>query len=439
MSGLAFILLQMGCPVSGSDLNESPITHRLAQNGAVVHRGHDARNLDPRVYLVVVSTAVAADNPEVVEARKRDVPVIHRGELLARLFNPRKGIGVSGAHGKTTTTSMIALALERNGLDPTILIGGELKELSGNAKLGRNEYIVSEADESDGSFLKLYPHCTVVTNIENDHLDYYQNFDNIEKAFKQFLANTRPEGFAVVCWDDATLRHLSGQVERRVVTYGLSPEADFWIDRIELDGLSSSGRVNHRDKELGVLELSVPGRHNLVNALAAVAVGHEIGIPFSGVAGALKPFRGVHRRFEILGEVSGVTVVDDYAHHPTEIKATLQAARHIVGKRIIAVFQPHRFTRTNFLFEEFGRAFGDADRVIIDGIYSAGEKPIPGVTAELIVDAVRRQGQEVVYLPDRDKILELLTREVRPDDLVITLGAGNIWTVGEALVKALKA
>lgn len=438
MSGLAQILLSMGYPVTGSDLNENFITQRLRKQGAIIFQGHSAANLGPLVSLVAVSSAVAADNPEVVEARARGVPVIHRGDLLARILKPQKGIAVSGAHGKTTTTAMIALTLERNGIEPSILVGGELKELQGNAKLGAGEYIVTEADESDGSFLKLSPYCTVVTNVENDHLDHYKTFDNIAAAFQQFLDNTRPEGFSVVCWEDETLRRMSQKADRRFITYGSGPKADFWLDEIELQGLTSEARVNYRDKPLGRLKLGVPGVHNLINALAAVAVGQELGIPLEGVAKALLPFKGVGRRFEILGEVSGVTVVDDYAHHPTEIKATLQAAKQISGKRIIAVFQPHRYTRTHFLFDEFGGAFNDADRVIINDIYSAGEKPIPGVSAELIVDAVKRRGREVVYLPSMEEIVELLVREVKADDLVLTLGAGNIWTVGEELVKRLR-
>ncbi|MDH7479987.1 MAG: UDP-N-acetylmuramate--L-alanine ligase [Syntrophomonadaceae bacterium] len=438
MSGLAHILLKMGHLISGSDLNDNLITQRLKKQGAVIYLGHRRENLDRRVSLVVVSSAVAADNPEVLEARERGVTVISRGEMLARVVEPLKGIAVSGAHGKTTTTAMIALALERNGFDPTILVGGELRELQGNAKLGKSEYIVTEADESDGSFLKLSPFCTVVTNIENDHLDYYRTFDNIAAAFKQFLGNTRQEGFSVVCWDDHTLRQFSREVDRRFITYGLSPEADFWLDEVEMRGLFASARVRLGEKPLGRLRLSVPGRHNLLNALAAVAVGRELGITFTEVTEALEPFRGVHRRFEILGEVNQVMVVDDYAHHPTEIRATLQAARQLPGRRIIAVFQPHRYTRTSFLFDQFGAAFGDADRIVVNEIYSAGEKPVPGVSAQLIVEAIERRGQKVNYIPQMDEILEFLVSEVRPGDLVLTLGAGNIWTVGEALVRRLQ-
>lgn len=440
MSGIARILLQSGYKVTGSDLVESEVTFRLQREGAVVYQGHDRAHVDPRTRIVVVSSAVKSDNPEVLEARERGIPVVQRGEMLARIMASYRGIAVCGAHGKTTTTALIAVALERNGFDPTIIVGGELKELEGNARLGQGQYMVAEADESDGSFLRLRPFCTVVTNIENDHLDYYQNLENIIAAFKKFLSLTLPDGFSVVCWEDPILRQIVGSKRDGFVTYGFSPEADFWVEGIELQGLSASGWVFHKNIRLGKLELSIPGKHNLLNALAAVVVGNRLGVEFEKIAAALKPFRGVHRRFEVVGEIDGVMVVDDYAHHPTEIKATLEAARSLKNRRVVAVFQPHRYTRTHFLYREFGHAFGDADEVIVNEIYSAGEAPIPGVTARLIVEAIEKESQkEVLYFPRKEEIVAYLERTVRPGDLVLTLGAGHIWTVGLELVERLKS
>jgi len=440
MSGIARILLQSGHEVTGSDLAESEVTRRLRREGAVVYQGHERSHVSPETKAVIVSRAVKNDNPEVIEARERGIPVIQRGEMLARIMASYRGIAVCGAHGKTTTTALISLVLERNGLDPTIMVGGELKELEGNARLGKGQYMVAEADESDGSFLLLRPFCTVVTNIEDDHLDYYQTLENIVAAFKKFLSLTLPDGFSVVCWEDPILRQIAESKRSSFITYGFGSEADFWVDGINLKGLSASGWVFHKDTRLGKLELSIPGKHNLLNALAAVAVGRRLGIEFGRIAAALKPFKGVHRRFEVIGEVDGVMVVDDYAHHPTEIRATLGAARSLENRRIIAVFQPHRYTRTHFLHREFGRAFSDADEVIVNEIYSAGEPPIPGVTARLIVEAIEKEGQKpALYFPRKEEIVAYLEKTVRRGDLVLTLGAGHIWTVGRDLVERLRS
>ncbi|NLK51668.1 MAG: UDP-N-acetylmuramate--L-alanine ligase [Syntrophomonadaceae bacterium] len=439
MSGIARVLLSQGYKVTGSDLNSSEITCQLEQEGALIFPGHSPHNLGTEITRIVVSSAISSTNPEVLEAQRRGLSVLHRGDMLAFLLNQRKGIAVAGAHGKTTTSAMISLVLERNGLDPTILVGGHVKEIKGNARLGSSEYLVAEADESDGSFLRLAPYCAVVTNVENDHLDYYQNLNNIREAFFRFLEQVKPEGFAVVCMEDPFLRSLTVHNSRPYVTYGFSREAVFYLENVESRGLETWGDVYYRKRKLGRLTLSVPGQHNLLNALAAIGVGHELGLNFRAMTESLRDFRGVHRRFEVIGEVNGILVVDDYAHHPTEIKATLKAAQQVKARRVIAVFQPHRFTRTHFLREEFGNAFRDANLIIINEIYPAGESPIVGVTAQLLVEEIRKQtDQPVEYIPTREEIVDYLAQVLEPGDLVITMGAGHIWTVGQSLINRLK-
>lgn len=439
MSGLARILMDLGHKVSGSDLSQTSVTNRLESMGAVFNAGHFARNVDG-ADLVVVSTAIRPGNPEMARAVDKGIPVIHRGDMLAMLMNRQSGIAVAGAHGKTTTTSMTAMVLEKNGYDPTIVIGGELNDIGGNAKLGRGKYLVAEADESDGSFLKLSPNMVIVTNIENDHLDYYGSVEKIKEAFSEFLSKVPEDGLAVVCLDDPGVREVLGRVRPPLATYGIQRDyADYVIKDIRLKGMSSRGEVYHRGTRLGTMELTVPGQHNLLNALAVVAAGMGIGLDFGDIAGALKDFRGAGRRFQLTGEHSGIRVVDDYAHHPSEIKATLKAARQVGAKRIITVFQPHRYTRTNLLRDEFGTAFLDSDVVIIDDIYSAGEQPIEGVNSRLIIEAMEKNGQEnVIHLGSRDKIVDYLEDFVRPGDLILTMGAGNIWTAGVRLVERLK-
>lgn len=438
MSGIAQVLLRQGYRVTGSDLNSGEVTRHLAAEGATIYQGHTAENLGPDITRVVVSSAIPLTNPEIVEARRRGLAVVHRSDMLAFLMNPHKGIAVAGAHGKTTTSAMIALVLERNGLDPTVLVGGHVKELQGNAKLGTSEYLVAEADESDGSFLKLIPYCAVVTNVENDHLDYYHCLDNIREAFIRFLGQVKPDGFAVVCGEDPFLQSAAARNSRRYLTYGLKSGMDYWLSGIDGHGFETWGDVYYRNQRLGRLILNVPGVHNLMNALAAIAVAQELGLSFQPVADSLYDFHGVHRRFEVVGEINGVLVVDDYAHHPTEIKATLRAARQMSVQRLVAVFQPHRFTRTHFLREEFGDAFQEADQVIINDIYSAGEAPIEGVTARILVEEIKKQGiQPVDYFSTREEIVDYLVDKVKPGDLVITMGAGHIWTVGRDLVERL--
>ncbi len=438
MSGIARILAGLGYQVTGSDIQQSEITGKLEAIGVKCFIGHHADNVGD-AKMEVVSTAIPPNNPEVLQAKEKGIPIIHRGEMLAKLMDRQKGIAVAGAHGKTTTTSMMALVLEKNGCDPTIVIGGELNDIGGNAKLGRGDYLVAEADESDGSFLLLRPHMVIVTNVENDHLDYYKTEDNILKAFKQFILSVDTDGLAIVYYDDPNIQKIIHGINKPIVTYGLNPQADYTLKNMSLNGKANIADVYHRERYLGKLELSVPGQHNLLNALAVVAASLHIGLEFNAVAEALRKFKGAHRRYELLGEVNGIKVIDDYAHHPTEIKATLKAARQANSGRVISVFQPHRYTRTKYLFEQFGESFGDADLVIINNIYSAGEKPLAGVNAQMIVDAIKRnQKTDVVYIDKLDDIADYLINVVQPGDIVLTMGAGNIWASGVELVKKLE-
>ncbi|WP_084577653.1 UDP-N-acetylmuramate--L-alanine ligase [Sporomusa malonica] len=438
MSAIAKVLLDLGYAVSGSDAQRSAVTAKLEQAGATVYLGHNYENIGDS-QAVVVSTAIPEINPEVKAARDKEIPVYHRADVLAFLMSKRQGIAVAGAHGKTTTTSMIALMLEKSGIDPTIIIGGELESIGGSAKLGHGPFLVAEADESDGSFLKLSPHIAVVTNIENDHMDYYKTMDNILRTFDDFLHKIDPaDGLAVLCFDNAYVRNMAPKLERRYVSYALEHDADYIARNIKSDGPVTIFDVYNRDEFLGTARISVPGMHNVANALASVAVGLEVGLSFSQIAEGLSQFQGAKRRFQSKGRVNGVWVVDDYAHHPTEITTTLLGARQTEPKRLICVFQPHRYTRTQFLRQEFGSAFAPADMLILTDVYSAGEQPIPGISGETLKDEVERQtNQRVTYIPDKDKIARYLAEIVEPGDLVMTMGAGNIYLSGEELVEKL--
>ncbi|MDI6870275.1 MAG: UDP-N-acetylmuramate--L-alanine ligase [Bacillota bacterium] len=441
MSPIAKVLLEMGHRVSGSDLKGSSTTLNLEAMGARISLGHRPENVEG-ADLVVVSTAIAEGNPELVAARERGLPVVHRSDMLAALMNERYGIAVAGAHGKTTVTSMIALVLERAGLDPTVVIGGELNDIGGSAKYGRGSYLVAEADESDRSFLRYRPRIAVVTTIEADHLEYYDGtLAKLVATFEEFLRNLPPDGLAVLGVDDQRVSGLRERLPRRTATYALQAEADYTADHLSLADRGSTFEVYHRRTCLGSLSLVVPGRHNVANALATLAVAAEVGIPFEAVREHLASFHGAKRRFQFIGEEGGVTVVDDYAHHPTEIKATLRAAREgWPGRRIVAVFQPHRYTRTHFLMEEFSKAFGYADAVVLAGIYSPPpEKPIPGVTAERLARLIEaNEGRPVALIEDNRDIINYLARTVQAGDMVITMGAGDIWMVAEELVSRLR-
>ncbi|WP_338825308.1 UDP-N-acetylmuramate--L-alanine ligase [Neomoorella humiferrea] len=437
MSGLAQLLLNQGYRVSGSDPKENHFTKQLEAQGAVIYHDHEEGNIKPGVTEVVVSSAVPPHNPEVTAARKLGLPVIKRGELLARLFNERQGIAVAGAHGKTTTSAMTALILKEAGLDPAAVIGAYIREFNGNALTGRGPYFVAEADESDGSFLWLKPEIAVVTNIEGDHLDHYGTLERIVEAFAAFLDRVRPNGKAVICSDDRRAAVLAAG-RRGVITYGFNQEADFRAGQVTLQGLESRAVVYYRDEPLGELHLKVPGRHNVLNALGAVAAAHCLQVPFDVAARALAAFRGAGRRFEILWDDGYIRVVDDYAHHPTEVEATLAAAAQMGAARVIAVFQPHRYTRTYHLYREFGRAFSRADVVVINDIYAAGELPLDGVSSRLIVDAIRGNGHpEVYYLPTLEETLVFLKKTCTSGDLILTMGAGDVWQVGVRLADFL--
>ena len=443
MSGIAELLANLGYEVSGSDARASDVTARLEGLGVRIATGHDAAHVGD-ADVVVVSSAISPENPEVAEARRRRIPVIPRAEMLAELMRLRYGIAVAGAHGKTTTTSMIALVFDRAGLDPTAVIGGRLSAFGSNARLGQGEYVVAEADESDRSFLKLSPSVAVITNIDREHMESYGTWQNLQDAFAEF-ANKEPfYGAVVVCADDEAVRELLPRLSRRVITYALDRPADIVGTEMQLAAFGSTCTVQARHAdgtvtELGRMRLRVPGRHNVLNALAAVAVSMEVGISFPRIAAALEEFSGAERRFQTRGEADGVLVVDDYGHHPTEIAAVLAAARAGIDRRIIAVFQPHRYSRTAQLLDEFGPAFRGADHVVLTEIYAAGEEPIPGITAEALAASLRRSASVPVDLvPRLDDVPAAVAALARPGDLVITLGAGSIGSIGERVLDAIR-
>jgi len=438
MSGIAEVLLNLGYKVSGSDLRHSETTERLASLGGEIHIGHARENLND-VDVVVTSTAVRDDNPEVVEAQAQMIPVIPRAEMLAELMRMKYGIAIAGTHGKTTTTSMVATVLTHGGIDPTIVIGGKLNTLGSNAKLGQGKFLVAEADESDGSFMKLSPTIAVVTNIDADHLDFYSGIDEIKDIFVDFINKVPFFGLAVLCLDDRNVAEVIPRVKKRFVTYGLSSQADIRATHIRLDGNSTSFTAHYKGYRMGDISFSMPGAHNVLNALACIAVAMELDVPFEGIREGFALFGGVGRRFQIKGEVRDIMVVDDYGHHPTEIRATLAAAKNgWPERRLVVAFQPHRYTRTKELFDEFVTAFYDADILILTEIYAASETPIEGVTADALAGAIRRHGQkDVTFVADREAIAGHLAGIVQPGDIVLTLGAGNIWQAGEALLERL--
>jgi UDP-N-acetylmuramate--alanine ligase len=431
MSGIAELLLNLGYEVSGSDAKESPITRRLAELGGTIHIGHEAGHV-AGANVVVVSSAVKEDNVEVMEAKRRQVPVIPRAEMLAELMRLRYSVVVAGAHGKTSTTSMVGTVLVRGGFDPTVVIGGRLNAFGSNAKLGKGDFIVAESDESDGSFLKLSPTIAIVTNIDREHLDHYADLAEIQAAFTTFANKVPFYGAVVLCLDDPNVQAVIPNIGRRMVTYGTSSQADLVASHIEFRDFGSSFQVRRRGTLLGEVRLQVPGLHGVLNALAALATGLELEIPFDKIALALGEFQNADRRFQIKGEKNGVLVVDDYGHHPTEIVATLSAARNSCDRRIVAVFQPHRYTRTRALEEEFSRAFNHADQVLVLPIYAASEEPIEGVSAERLVCRIKLHGHRgVTYADSFPAALRMLTETLRDGDLMLTLGAGDVWKLGE--------
>jgi len=439
MSGIAELLLNLGYRISGTDLRVSGITRRLEKLGARINYGHEGRFSDG-ADVVVTSSAIDPANPEVRNALEKHVPVIQRAEMLAELMRLKRfGIAVAGSHGKTSTTSMVSWMLHQAGLDPTVVIGGKVDSLGGNAKLGEGEFLVAEADESDGSFLKLSPVIEVVTNIDLEHLDYYRDLDHIKEVFLQFIDRIPFYGAVVLCLDDSNVADLLPLIRRRMITYGLHEQADIHAADIHSRGRQSDFLVRRGTEELGRITLNIPGRHTIYNSLATVAVGLELEIDFAIIAASLESFSGVQRRLEIKGEVNGVLVIDDYGHHPTEIRATLDAIRDgWPDRRLIVAFQPHRYTRTRALFDEFKTAFHRADVLVLTDIYAASEQPLAGVTSAALAEAVKLHGQrEVHYMPEVQELPANLIEMLRPNDLLLTLGAGNVVNAGEELLKLL--
>jgi UDP-N-acetylmuramate--alanine ligase len=438
MSGIAEVLLTLGYRVTGSDARRSDTVERLERLGAKVYLGHEAGHVEG-AHVVVYSSAVARDNVEVAAARQRGIPVIGRAEMLAELMRLKYGIAIAGTHGKTTTTSMVAALMGAGGFDPTVVVGGRVHGLGANARLGQGEFLVAEADESDGSFLKLSPTIAVVTTVDAEHLDHYADLDAIVSAFLTFVNKVPFYGAAVVCLDDPNIQRMIPRIEKRVVTYGLEAGADLMARRLSFAEMRSEFEAVHRGKSLGPVTLQVPGRHNVLNALAAAAVALDLEMPFDKIQTALASFAGVQRRFQIKGEAQGVLVVDDYGHHPAEIRATLAAAKAGFDRRVITVFQPHRYSRTQHLWNDFLTAFYQSDVLIVMDIYAAGEAPIPGVHARDLADGIAAHGhREVLYLGgDRAAIVDYLCESTRAGDLVLTLGAGDVGLLGGELLKRL--
>jgi len=478
MSGIAEVLLNLGYKISGSDLKTSAVTQRLSSLGATTFEGHAAANI-AGADVVVTSSAVSIDNPEVVEARRLHIPVIKRAEMLAELMRLKYGIAIAGMHGKTTTTSMVAAVLAAGGLDPTVVVGGRVDAMGSNARLGKSQYLVAEADESDRSFLKLTPIISVVTNIDREHMDCYRDMRDVRRTFLNFMERVPFYGLVVGCHDDPILQLLLPRVHRRVATYGTSSDADFRItlnsshdagqqlptsstsnasdtvhvyeSSVTLRGSSFSDgstqisaaltrfRVTYKEKDLGIFTLHVPGLHNILNATAAIAVGTALDVPADQIRSALDAFRGVDRRFQLKGKAAGVTVVDDYGHHPTEIRATLAAARQCGFRRIHVIFQPHRYTRTRDLIDEFSTAFADADSLFLLDIYPASEKPIPGITSEALAHRIVAAGKrDVVFVPSFGDAIDEATAKAQTGDLILTLGAGSVSQLGLSILEKLE-
>jgi UDP-N-acetylmuramate--alanine ligase len=438
MSGIAELLFNLGYGVTGSDLKSSETTQRLKDLGIKIWDHHNQENVE-NSDVVVISSAVKEDNPEVVSAKKRRIPVIRRAEMLGELMRMKHGIGIAGTHGKTTTTSMVGEILSEGGLDPTIVVGGKVVNLSSHARLGNGQYMVTEADEYDRSFLELSPTIAVITTLEPEHLDYYRDFKEIKDAFLEFVNRVPFYGRVILCWDERNLRDLMAQIERPITTYGLSTQADLKARSVTFQQNRSRFEVFINGESIGEVNLQVPGEHNVKNSLAAVAVGLELEIPWEHIRRGLEKFKGVHRRFEIKGEAKGVMVVDDYAHHPTEIQQTLKGAKSGWKRRIVAVFQPHLYSRTRDFHEEFGRSLLDSDVLIVTDIYPAREKPMPGVTGELVSQSAKKLGHKnAFYVPRMEEAAPFLKKTLVKNDMVITMGAGDVYKLADQLLKSLK-
>ncbi len=438
MSGIAELLRNQGYEVSGSDLRESDTTRRLAGMGCVIRYGHHPDHVKG-AHVVVMSSAVKPDNPEIQAAKNLQIPVIPRAEMLAELMRMKQGIAVAGSHGKTTTTSLIATVLSRGGLDPTIVIGGKLNSIGSNARLGEGEYLVAEADESDGSFLKLNPVLAIITNIDAEHMEHFKTMENLREAFVSFANKVPFYGAAIVCLDHPEIQRVLPKIQKRLVTYGVSTQADFQATAIRQEGFETVFELIVRQVSEGEVRVHMPGEHNALNALAALATASELGIPLETAKAALQAFEGVQRRFQLRHQVDDILIIDDYGHHPREIEATLRAAKSGWQRRVIAVFQPHRYTRVRDLAEDFCRCFYQADKLIVTDIYPAGEAPIEGVHAKMLYEGFLRHGhKDVTYIPDKEAIAPALASVIQPGDMVITLGAGDIWKTGDQLYGLLR-
>lgn len=447
MSPLAKMLIESGYEVTGSDCSDSANVKMLKNMGTKIFIGQDGKNLlnsdgSPSCDAVVYSSAIPKTNPEIVKAEELKIPILHRADINAFFVNnKKKGIAVAGSHGKTTTTSMIGFILHEAGIDPSFIIGGISTDLGTSALLGNSEYLVSEADESDGTFLKLKPAIEVITNVEDDHLDYYGTIEKIQEAFKNFLENLNKDtGLAILCYDNEPLRTMGNKINRKVISYGIDNEADFMANNIKTSVEGISFDVYKKGKNIGKIQLALHGKHNVLNSLAAIILALEAGVKFDKIAEALSKFHGAKRRFQTKGNLKKIWVVDDYGHHPSEIEATLKAAKETNRKRVICIFQPHRYSRTKLLLKKFGTAFYDADVLILTDVYSAGEKPIEGIDGESIVKEVKenKKNKEVFYVKEREKIAQFLIDKLKEDDLVITMGAGDNYKTGEELIELLK-
>lgn len=438
MSGLALILSDMGFKVSGSDIKPNSLTQKLIGRGVKIYFGHHASNIEEDVDLVVYSSAIFPKNPEYIVAQNKKIPIVQRAKILAELMEKKKGIAVTGAHGKTTTTSLISLILKKTGYDPTIVIGGEVEYINGNACLGHGEYLVAEADESDGSFLNLHPFYEIITNIDREHMDYYGDIEDIISAHQKFVDNLKTGGCLFCGADNENIKTLLSRISKEVITYGLSTARDFYPDHIQMKENLSEFNCLFRGEKLGKISLNIPGLHNIINSLAALAVVHKIGIDFDKATSALAEYKGAGRRFQIKNSHNDIMVINDYAHHPTEIQATLEAAQGWKDRRIIVVFQPHRYTRTKFLKEEFGKCFSLTDHLVITDIYAASEEPIEGVSGRDIYEKVLESGHRDAYYLPKDKIIDHLLKIIKPKDMVLILGAGDIGELVDELVGQLK-
>jgi UDP-N-acetylmuramate--alanine ligase len=438
MSGIAELLINLGYKVSGSDIAPSGITRRLQRLGGTIFGGHSGEQIIG-ADVVVTSSAIGFENPEVIAAEQASIPVIPRAEMLAELMRLKYSVAIAGAHGKTSTTSIIAQVLDKGGLDPTVVIGGKLKSIDTNAVLGQGDFIVAEADESDGSFLKFSPTIAVVTNIDREHLDFYRDLTAIKEVFLSFIDRIPFYGLAVLCLDNEPIQDLIPKIKKRFTTYGLSTQADFQARDVTFEGQKTRFNLYHFGERLGEIALNLPGVHNVLNAMASIAVGHELNIPFSVIQKTLETLEGVQRRMEIKGEAKGITIVDDYGHHPTEIKITLHTIRvSWPDKRIVVVFQPHRYTRTQALYDDFTRSFYQSDMLVVLPIYPAGEKRIEGIDSDRLSKGIRAHGhKEVIYLEDVKSTTLYLKEILKAGDILLTLGAGDVWKIGEEIISAM--